>query len=70
MQADLNVHSMQLAEDPFTHNTDYFDCYCKILTFCGYVILAILAVKAKSAKVQICQCSQADEYMRYFLYYP
>ena len=67
LQADLNVHCMQLTEDPFTHNTDYIDCYSKILIFGSYVILAILAVKAKSAKVQVCQCymqlneAQTDE---------
>ena len=50
--------------------------YCKTLIFGGNVILAILAVKAKSAKIYIRQYymqlneAQTDEYLRYFLYYP
>ena len=31
-------------------------CYCKTLIFCGYLILAILAGKTKSAKICVRQC--------------
>ena len=49
--------------------------YCKTLIFGGNVILAILAVKAKIAKIYIRQYymqlnkAETDEYLRYFLYY-